>query len=393
MKEKETDSFDPQRREEVNLVNKYLDEFSSEYTQAEIAKAIGVSASQLTKVKKGNYERSQISLGSILKVRKSLEELLERKKQGESIEAKETTLWQFFTTIPSKSCLYYWGGFILLLIVMLICCYFCIETKQKAEELFLKTKEAKEALEEIKVGFLLNLICSLVVPVIFFSLKATRSSGIKREVDESIKAFSNAWCYFWLSWVLLYLSLSIIYYGTKIVDGDLHHRLNINLLWAVADSLNLVNSVILLYLFAILYFKDFDRKLKWIMLPFIVLIGWLGIADKFILFEKKSIFSIINIYDGIGAEVISYLSGIAVLLVVGRLNSLFINIPFKLPFLIYLYLYALIQMKYGGENMTFWTVFIFLTGKMCLGYYVFAAFYRDSSSLEQYFSKVREEAS
>lgn len=350
-------------------------------TQAMLASKLGIAASQLAKAKNGTA-----TPGTTLDIRKKMEELWAECQNGEAISPTSTRpgqmLWQAIQALPLKKIIL---GLILLGLLCLpfFILNFCGWTLQKASEVSgIKIQSSDHG---IMTYLSLNLFASALFSAISLFTPVIQSN-IDQKVKSSAKDFSLSWSLFWLSWFFLYLLLNVAYLGfidlLDISSYENNFHLEVSVTWAIADILNLLNTAILLHIFLNMYLKKYDRALWYLALPLFIGIAWVAVFDRFFEFKKP--------FDEIGATLVSYASGIVVLLFIGRLNSLFIKVPFKLLFLVYFNFYALAQMNWGGDMSTEYLL-IFLFAKIFLWAYVFEAFFRHRGKLEEYFTFVNRE--
>ena len=192
-----------------------------------------------------------------------------------------------------------------------------------------------------------------------------------KEVEDSFRQLLKGWTAIWITWLGLYMWLSIIF-GTSNV-GD---RLTNSLAWSIADCFNIINSLAFFYSFLVLDMPSVPiisnpnrhRQFR------IALLNANTLCGMVLILSILGRFGILWLSEG-GPLLLSFLSGISMAYFFGRLDSHYIRI--KRRMLAPLYLYVVIQVNWASFGETDYTATyrsIFFCLALLLKLYLFVVF-------------------
>lgn len=322
-----------------------------------VAEVLGISPSTLSRYK--NKEQPIDKLQEILTALKALESILARGgRPKKSYLYLNNVIYELFKTLSSKR------RYIRILIGCLILGLAVISPLLWPDKLETAKSMFSSKAEE---GVILNLVLSLLVLVgLHLYGRISISWNCSQEIQKSMSYFLITWYGIWVSWFLLFVVLLMLQM----------FWLNNHYLLVLADLLNVASSICLFSAFYTMYYaKSLSEKVVWSSYAIFIAFGVLISFSSYVI-ELKFI-----------SESIPYLAGVALLFLIGRLDSLHIKIPGKLFFLFCLYLYALFQL--GWKDLNNWTLLWALGGKLMFILYVGFALI-SGGKLEQYFQRLHK---
>lgn len=323
-----------------------------------VAEELGISPSTLSRYK--NKEQQPIDkLQEILNALKDMESILARGGRPKNTYLYlNNVIYELFTALSSKRRYIRILIGCLILGVAVISPVFWPDKLGPAKSMFSS---------EAEVGIITNLALSLFVLVgLHLYGRISTSWNCSREIQKSMSHFLITWYGVWLSWTLLFIVLLML------------HRFwpNNHYFTVLADLFNVASSICLFSVFYTMYYtKSLSEMVVWASYAIFIAFGVLISFSPYVM-ELKFI-----------SESIPYLAGVALLFLIGRLDSLHIKIPGKLFFLFFLYLYALLQLGWKDLNNAtlLWAAF----GKVIFISYVGFALI-SGGKLEEYFQRLHK---
>lgn len=347
--------------------------------QEDVARLTPYKPPSFSKILTGTYGRSQDQ--AIKRCLISLREALDKLKNGEPLSLGPVTLWQSIKAVFSNlsrreiSKAIVIGSVVTLTMLYPIILSFNVQPVRD----FIGTKK----LSSIEQACFVNLF--VVIALLYLSLILCKVAHIKnnnKDIRRGVLLFSSFWALTWLSWILLYIEIWITL--RLFPNDDLTNGINPYL--ALRDILNLLNSFCVLGMFIALYFTKISRK-DWGLLGMcFVSISWLAIGDR-----MYDISFFLAPLEGQGELIIDYVSALSFLLLIGRLNSLFIKVNLKLLFIFIFYLYALLQLQLGPGDLKEGIVLFYSLPKVLLWLYIYQAFFSNSQRLPEYLDRAYRE--
>ncbi len=241
-------------------------------------------------------------------------------------------------------------------------------------------------------------ICTIPILLFFYYLPSERRRApMNGFAGMAIKQFELGWLGLWISWILLYLWLSIKYSVEKgyLLAGDLVSYAQFTpWSWAVADAVSALSSICFFYLFFVMDMKtisidgekeksnQFKRSMIFVILLTTALLSF-SIIDQFMLHEA---------WNNTGTLLYSILTSIAMLYFFARLDSHLFHA--RRIYLAPLFLYAVIQVNWNNlPDSSFATkgfAILFLAFLLKIYFFFVINNWLKGGDFERYFLKIRE---